>query len=154
MIPPAPAELRPQPRCDALAAMVSPPRWQLCFTTPNLDSFTNYIKYYASEAEVAELLQLPVLYHRSAFDVVAVRMAIGVMVGQRWTALPQAECEWPQCARCGSLRGGYSFYWVDERWTPEAALDLTLMREELRRNPTRRGQKGSCRHRSLRTRIR
>ena len=60
------------------------------------------------------------------------RIAVGVIVGQRWTALPQAECEWHQCERCRSRRGGYSFYWIDERRTLEAALDLTLTREELR----------------------
>ena len=132
MVPLAPAEVVPHPRCDGLAAMASPPRWQQCFTVPNLDSFTNYIAYYASEAEVTELLQLPVVYHRGAFDAVAVRVAVGVIVGQRWVALPQAECEWAGCERCRSRGGGYSFHWIHERWTPEAALDLSLTREELR----------------------
>ena len=132
MVRSAPLDVRPEPRCDALATMASPPRWQLCYSTPNLDSFTIYIRYYASDAEIVELLQLPVVYHRSAFDGVATRLAIGVMVGQQWTALPRMECQSPQCERCRIGRGGYSFCWVDERWTPVAAMDVTLSQERLR----------------------
>ena len=35
--------------------MAHAPRWQQCFTVPNLDSFTNYIACYATAAEVEEL---------------------------------------------------------------------------------------------------
>ena len=122
----------PQPRCDALATMAHAPRWQQCFTVPNLDSFTNYIAFYATAAEVEELVLLPVVYHRGNWDGIATRIPIGVMIKGRWTPLPEAECSGQDCERCRAGRSGYAFYWMDPRWTPEAAIDLTMTHEEMR----------------------
>ena len=46
---------------------------------------------------------------------------------------PQRCCSEPHCERCTSGRGGYQFRWVDRRWTPSAALDLTLTPQEVER---------------------
>ena len=115
----------PQPVCAALDVMENPPRWQTCFSDINLDSFANYMAHYATLAEAEELLNLPVVYHRGSWDLFATRIPIGVMVRQLWIALPEAECTATECAHCEEGRGGYSFHWVDKRWTPEAAVDLT-----------------------------
>ena len=73
---------RTQPQCAALARMVRPPQWQTVFTVPNLDSSTNFIAYYATEAEVAELIVLPVVYHQLKWDFMATRIPVGVMGGE------------------------------------------------------------------------
>ena len=122
----------PPPRCDALAMMGKPPKWQRVFTVPNLDSFTNFLACYATEQEVQELIQLPVVYHYSNWDGIAQRIPIGVSVAQCWTPLPSADCLLAGCPRCVAGAGGYAFSWVDPRWTPEAALDLTQTMEEMR----------------------
>ena len=122
----------PQPDCPALAAMRQPPQWQTVFSVPNLDSFTNFVAYYATDEEIEELLQLPVVYHTGVWDAIAFRVPIGVMVKNRWVALPEAECQLSGCSRCEIGRSGYSFYWMDERWTPEAAIDMTQTLEEMR----------------------
>ena len=130
MGPPEQVPVQP-PECAALSGMAQRPRWQVVFSVPNLDSFTHFIAYYATDLEVEELLQLPVVYHRGNWDDIAIRIPVGVMVGNRWIPLPQAECEMENCSRCTSGRGGFCFYWLDPRWTPEAALDLTQTREEV-----------------------
>jgi len=122
----------PAPACDALASMEKPPRWGPVFTVPNLDSFTNYIAFYATDQEVEELIRLPVVYHYSNWDGVATRIPIAVSVTQRWTPLPETTCSGQNCPRCLRGAGGYMFGWVDPRWTPEAALDLTQTQEEMR----------------------
>ena len=121
-----------QPRCDALARMARPPQWQTVFADPNLDSFTSFIAHYATEEEVAELVLLPVGYHQSAFDGIVTRIPVGVRVGEQWVFLPEAECTTEDCPRCRRNVGGYSFHWLDPRWTPEAAIDLTQSVEEMR----------------------
>ena len=98
---------------------------------PNMDWVWNYIAYYANEAEGVELLEFPVVYRRGAFHAAAVRVAVGVNVGQRWLALPLAVREWQGCEQCRIRRGGASCYWIDDHWTQEAAVDLTLTREEV-----------------------
>ena len=112
--------------------MARPPQWQTVFTVPNLDSFMNFIAYYATEAEVAELIVLPVVYHQSKWDFMVTRIPVGIMVGGQWVALPEADCTTEDCPRCTKGAGGYSFHWLDARWTPEAAIDLTQSAEEMR----------------------
>ena len=121
-----------QPRCDALATMSTPPVWRTVFSVPNLDSFQNFLAFYASTGEVQELLQLPVVYHRSSVDGLVLRIDIGVVINGNWTALPARDCASDSCDRCRTGRGGYAFCWVDPRWTPEAALDLTQTPLEMR----------------------
>ena len=121
-----------QPPCDALLRMVRPPKWQRVFTVPNFDSFRNFIRYYATDAEVTLLTQLPVVYHHCKWNVMATRIPVGVMVGERWVPLPEVECIAEDCPRCQEGRGGYAFYWLDPRWTPEAAIDLTQTAQELK----------------------
>ena len=120
----------PQPPCPALLQLQNPPRWRTCFSVANLDSFTNYIGYYATAAEIEELLQLPVVYHFGRFDNIATRIPLGVMVQQRWTPLPEENCTAAECRRCERGYGGYSFHWVGERWMPVAAMDLTQTLQE------------------------
>ena len=81
---------------------------------------------------VEELVQLPVVYHYGSYDHIATRIPIGVMVRQQWRPLPEAACSRANCARCQAGAGGYAFAWVDARWTPEAALDLTQTPAEMR----------------------
>ena len=47
--------------------------------------------------------------------------------------MPVRQCTQPNCDRCTTGRGGYQFRWVDARWTPRAAMDLTLNPEQVRR---------------------
>ena len=135
----------PEPWCPALREMRRPPRWQMVWSVANLDSFTNYIAYYATPAEREELLQLPVVYHRGNWDHLATRIPLGVMVRQRWTALPEADCTAAVCVRCEEGHSGYSFYWVDERWTPEGAIDMTQTLQELREEAERPWPRGILR---------
>ncbi len=122
----------PQPLCLALAEMRQPPRWQLVFLVPNLDSFQHYIAYYATEAEIEELLHLPVVYHRGTWSGNATPFPIGVMVGDRFVQFPETLCTAAACWLCQEGRSGYSFCWVDELWTPQAAIDLMLSLQEMR----------------------
>ena len=121
----------PAPPCAALSDMARAPVWRTVFTVPNLDSFTNYVAHYATEDERQELLQLPVVYHRGNWDHISTFIPIGVVIEGRWIALPEASCQLVDCPRCTVGRMGYAFYWVDERWTPEVALDLTQNLEEV-----------------------
>ena len=130
MEPPVQSINVPQPPCPALLELHNPPRWQTCFSVANLDSFTNYIQYYATTAERETLLQLPVVYHVGRYDNIATRIPIGVMVRQTWIPLPEANCTAAECGRCERGCGGYSFHWVDERWTPAMAMDLTQTLQE------------------------
>ena len=122
----------PQPLYLALAEMRQPPRWQLVFLVPNLDSFQHYIAYYATEAEIEELLHLPVVYHRGTWSGNATPFPIGVMVGDRFVQFPETLCTAAACWLCQEGRSGYSFCWVDEPWTPQAAIDLMLSLQEMR----------------------
>ena len=72
----------PQCACDVAGMINGPPQWQTIFTVPNLDSFTNFIVYYATDAEVAELTVPPVVYHQLKWDFMATRIPVGVMVGE------------------------------------------------------------------------
>ena len=144
MEPPERIEV-PPPLCPALAEMRNPPRWQTVFTVPNLDSFTYFFAHYATDAEAEELLKLPVVYHRGNWDHIATRIPIGVVRHHRWTALPEAQCTAIDCPRCHAGRSGYSFYWLDERWTPEAAIDLSQSREEVKEESRRPWPRGILR---------
>ena len=110
--------------------MRRPPRWQQCWTKSNLESFIVYCGLYATEEELEELVKLPVVYHRGGMDGHVTRVPIGLQVNKQWTELPQATCNWEGCIRCKHEVGGFSFCWIDERWTPECALDLTMTKPE------------------------
>ena len=138
----------PQPLYLALAEMRQPPRWQLVFLVPNLDSFQHYIAYYATEAEIEELLHLPVVYHRGTWSGNATPFPIGVMVGDRFVEFPETLCTAAACWLCQEGRSGYSFCWVDEPWTPQAAIDLMLSLQEMRGGRASRGPAASCRSRN------
>ena len=45
--------------------------------------------------------------------------------------IPQRMCKEVDCKRCTKRLGGYMFRWVDTRWTPRAAMDLSLAKEQL-----------------------
>ena len=135
----------PAPQCRALTSMAQVPVWQTVFSVPNLDSFTNYIAYYATQAEVEELVQLPVVYHRGNWDGIATRIPIGVVVNNTWLPLPEADCTLENCPRCSIGRSGYAFYWVDARWTPEAALDLSQSMMEMQEESERPWPRGILR---------
>ena len=48
--------------------------------------------------------------------------------------MPEMPCEEINCERCRTGRGGYRFWWVDERWTPAACLlteDYAAFRREI-----------------------
>ena len=112
------------------AGSVSRRRWRQCFSELNLDSFLVYVANYASADEIVELKTYPVVYHRFRYDELAVRIPVGVTVDGVWHALPEVACDAPDCLRCTTGRGGFQFCWIDGRWTPEAALDLTQTRFE------------------------
>ena len=45
--------------------------------------------------------------------------------------LPQRMCKVVDCERCKKRLGGYMFRWVDTRWTPRAAMDLSLTEKQM-----------------------
>ena len=45
--------------------------------------------------------------------------------------LPAVPCTEDGCKRCREGLGGYQFRWCDHRWTPSAALDLTIPPDRL-----------------------
>ena len=75
---------------------------------------------------------MPAVYHKGLWDDIAFRVPVGVMVKDRWVALPEAECRLQACERCEKGRSGYAFYWLDPRWTPKAALDLSQTMAEVK----------------------
>lgn len=119
------------PPCEAWDMMAKRPRWGECWSVPNLDSFTAFFAFYASDDEAQELSHLPVVYHRGALDAIAIRVPIAVQRNGQYITLPQEDCLLFGCERCRSGRGGYQFRWIDDRWTPEAALDMSQLPGEL-----------------------
>ena len=114
--------------------MAALPRWQKCWSSYNLSSFLTWIRCYATEDEKQSVLQLYILEHRraptpewlTAKGVVPQEVPLQVTVHGEKFDLPRKRCLKITCERCMSGRGGYQFRWVDQRWTPCAALDLTL----------------------------
>ena len=76
--------------------------------------------------------------------------ATAIPVQTRYGPLRVLECTRPQCHRCGTGLGGYSFGWEDKRWTPFLAVvdesrwgsplpSPNAAREECLRTPWPRG---------------
>ena len=134
-VPPLIPRAVPQPQCNELRNMASPPRWEQCASDANLASFAMYLACYASDDEVQELVQLPVVYHCCAPGELFLSPPIGGIIDGEFRQLPQVPCIDGQCEQCGCNLGGYTFFWVDPRWTPEAALldqcDVECMGEQL-----------------------
>lgn len=121
-LPPLIPDHIPQPPCTALSSMVWPPRWQQCASDANLASFIMYTACYASDDEVRELAELPVVYHVGKVKELLMRPVVGVVVDDEYRQLPKIVCIDGDCEQCANALGGYTFFWVDMRWTPEAAL--------------------------------
>ena len=105
----------------------------------NLHSFQIWFEHYATEAEQQSALALYVVEHREHTPILdglgIVPQTIPVTLrarGQQHT-LSSRPCEASSCARCLAGRGGYQFRWVDSRWTPRAALDLSLNPQQVLR---------------------
>ena len=112
--------------------MAAFPRWSECWSSYNLQSFQIWFQHYATEHEQQSVLELYVVEHRALTPILdslgLVPVTIPVTLSMRGTSvtLPTQPCRQPGCARCVSGRGGYQFRWIDSRWTPRAALDLSL----------------------------
>ena len=123
------------PPTRTMAAM---PRWEKCWSSYNLTSFLTWFGSYATEEEKLDAMELYTVEHRRA--VPAWLLARGVVpqdVPLQVTHMgvkvnfPRRCCMEPNCERCSTGRGGYQFRWVDRRWTPSAALDLSLTSQQV-----------------------
>ena len=134
---------RAQPVCCSFhsctrAIMAALPRWEKCWSSYNLTSFLTWMGHYASEVEKEEAMQLFTVDHRRgvpawlvARGVIPEEVPLQVTVGGVKVDFPKRPCQEPGCERCITGRGGYQFRWVDARWTPTAALDLSLNPQEV-----------------------
>ena len=114
------------------------PRWGMCWSPPNLTSFLTWFRDYASVDEQAAALQLHIVNHRQACSPILLACGITpeelpVLVRYQGQSvpLPVTDCTEPNCHRCITGSGGYQWRWLDQRWTPQAARDLTLTPEQL-----------------------
>ena len=129
--------------------MAAMPRWEKCWSSYNLTSFLTWFGSYATEEEQLDAMQLYTVEHRrtvpawlSARGVVPQDLPLQVTLMGVKVNFPQRCCSEPHCERCTSGRGGYQFRWVDRRWTPSAALDLSLTPQQVQvemRKPWPRG---------------
>ena len=119
--------------------MANLPRWEMCWSSFNLTSFMTWFHHHASPAEQLEAAHLHMVVHRQADCEVLAALGLPpqqVALQLRFydgtsRAFMKQECAEPGCERCASGCRGYMFRWVDSRWTPSAALDLTLTRSQL-----------------------
>ena len=131
--------VRPTRRDPVLMANL--PRWQMCWSQANLGSFLSWFTHYATADEQEEALHLHIVQHRSGpSPLLAARGIFPQEVPIGLTLASGVKCnmrEFPcadvGCRRCAEGRGGYQFRWCDPRWTPSAALDLSLSPQELQR---------------------
>ena len=112
--------------------MAALPIWGDCWSAYNLQSFQIWFAHYATEAEQESVLDLYVIEHFKEDPVLfGVRLpteSVPVTLSFRGAhvQLPRRACSQADCRRCSQGHGGYQFRWIDSRWTPRAALDLTL----------------------------
>ena len=135
--------------CSAVVKMADLPRWKKCWSSYNLTSFLTWFRSYATLKEQQEAMHLYTVEHRrivpawlSARGVVPEDVPLQVTLMGVKVDIPHRKCSEQNCERCISGRGGYQFRWVDRRWTPSAALDLTLTPQEVEcemRKPWPRG---------------
>ena len=135
----------------AYSIMAQMPIWRQCWSTYNLHSFQIWFEHYASEAEQQSVLGLYLVEHREGpsplldrLGLVPQTIPVTLKAGGREYTLPTRLCEEVSCTRCLHGRGGYQFRWVDDRWTPRAALDLSLSPQEVlnaMRSPWPRGSR-------------
>ena len=115
------------------------PRWEMCWSSSNLSSFLTWFHHYASAEEQEGVSNLYMVMHsRTAGPVVAGCQVVATAVNPHlsWPdgterEIPQKKCTEVDCKRCTTGLGGYMFRWVDTRWTPTAAMDLSLSKEQL-----------------------
>ena len=114
------------------------PRWEKCWSPYNLTSFLTWMRHYASEEEKAEVMHLYTVEHRksvpawlAARGIIPQEVPLQVTIGGVQVDFPKNPCDERGCERCRSGRGGYQFRWVDPRWTPQAALDLSLSPQQV-----------------------
>ena len=84
---------------------------------------------YATEEEEDEAMHLYLVIHEPVQP-----LFLGFIEPQRIPTMftvngipqqfPEVPCREVECPRCTQRRGGWSFRWVDARWTPKAALML------------------------------
>ena len=113
-------------------------RWQLCWSSYNYQSFRAWFHHHATETEQEEALQLYTVEHRRttpqwllAMGVVPQDVQATFKFRGQGRHLPAVPCSEAGCERCATGRGGYQFRWVDARWTPRAALDLSLTPQQV-----------------------
>ena len=118
--------------------MAALPRWEMCWSAFNLTSFLTWFGSYATEEEQIDAMQLYTVEHRRVVPswllthgVVPQEVPLQVTLMGATVYFPQRRCSEPECERCTTGRGGYQFRWVDRRWTPSAALDLSLTPQQV-----------------------
>ena len=113
------------------------PRWGVCWSSYNLHSYLIWFEHYATEDEQQSVLELHMVEHAAktpALDAMGIiPRTIPVTLSSRGTSteLSSRPCKQSLCERCREGRGGYQFRWIDSRWTPRAALDLSLRPHEV-----------------------
>ena len=118
--------------------MAALPRWEKCWSSYNLTSFLTWFGSYATQQEQIDAMELYTVEHRRvvpawllAYGVVPQDLPLQVTFKGAKVNFPQRRCSEPECERCTTGRGGYQFRWVDPRWTPSAALDLSLTPQQV-----------------------
>ena len=129
--------------------MAALPRWDMCWSAFNLTSFLTWFGSYATEEEQIDAMQLYTVEHRravpawlSAYGVVPQDVPLQVTHMGVKVNFPRRCCMEPNCERCSTGRGGYQFRWVDRRWTPSAALDLSLTPQQVQVEMCKRWPRG------------
>ena len=101
------------------------PRWQLCWSPANWLSFQTWMVQHATESEKEEAMHLYLVNHEPVDPLVLgcpQKTPTMFTVNGVLRTFPEVMCLERGCPRCTYRRGGWSFRWVDARWTPEAAL--------------------------------
>ena len=123
----------------ATPVMAHLPRWEMCWPSWNLSSFLTWFHHHASGEEQRGVSCLYMVKHcREDGPVVAGRRIVAKEVNPQlsWPDgtvrdIPQRMCKEVDCKRCEERLGGYMFRWVDARWTPRAAMDLSIPAERM-----------------------
>ena len=105
------------------------PRWSPCWSEANLDSFLYWSKFVATEEELVLVACLPFSDHRCKIDIPPCP-PVRLTIGSRVVFMPSKPCTDIGCARCLTGQGGWKWGWIDRRWTPVAAMNLSITKKE------------------------
>ena len=87
------------------------------------------MRHYATESEKAEAMNLYIVSHEPLEQrlfgfIQPQRVPTMFTINGIQRAFREVPCREIGCPRCEQRRGGWSFRWIDARWTPQAALML------------------------------